>query len=291
MSYQIADLEQLTGIKAHTIRIWEKRYCLIEPQRTSTNIRFYDDEQVKKLLNVSTLISMGYKISRIAKLSSKELSEIISQLNQFSPEDAVCASYINELTSAMISYNEPAFEKVFSAAITRFGIYSAMMKVFYPFLFKTGVLWTVSKTMPAQEHFASAIMRRKLLSAIDGLPPAHKHNKSFLLFLPPNEWHETGLLFADYLIRSKGYRTTYLGQNVPFENLDQITKQIAPTALLTFVVARTDVKRLATEFHKLCDAVKGLTILVSGATEILNEIPESSCICLLREPADLEKIL
>src|SRR6218665_134781 len=159
--YQIAELEQLTGIKAHTIRIWEKRYSLIKPTRTATNRRQYDQEQVKKLLNISALLSEGHRISKIAGLKEKELSRKIFELQDQGAEDAVSRSLINELTVALLNFNEAAFEKAFSAAVARFGLFDAVIQVFYPLLHKVGILWACDHAMPVQEHFATCIIRRK----------------------------------------------------------------------------------------------------------------------------------
>jgi MerR family transcriptional regulator, light-induced transcriptional regulator len=290
-SYQIADLELLTGIKAHTIRIWEKRFALIVPHRTTTNIRYYDDEQVKKLLNVSTLLSMGYKISKIAKRSDKEINKLIEDVKKVSPEDALCASYINELTSAMVSFNEEAFDMTFTAAVASFGVYEAMLKVFYPFLYKTGVLWSINEAMPAEEHFASGIIRRKLMAAIDGLPNPSKKNKLFILFLPPEEWHETGLLFSDYLIRSKGYRTIYLGQNVPVENVITIAHQLKPNYLLTFQVVRRNEREFENQLLQLNLKSKATEILVCSKMDFAERLKKSKKITQLRKPLELLTLL
>ncbi len=290
-SYQISDLERLTGIKAHTIRIWEKRYKLIKPHRTATNIRYYDDEQAKKLLNVSTLLAEGFKISKIAELSQKQLNNHIQGLQKHASDDAICVGFINDLIAAMLVFDEPVFEKAFSSAVTRFGMYDAMLKVFYPFLRKTGLMWTSNNAMPVQEHFASNIIRRKLVAAIDGLPAAIKKNKKFLLFLPAEEWHETGLLLSDYIIRSKGYKTVYLGQNVPFQNLDEGIKSVNPTHLLTFFIARQNPATIKETLLSLAKRNKNCQILVSSSFLLEDNIKQSKNIILLHSPNDLLKLL
>ena len=286
-SYQIADLEQLTGIKAHTIRIWEKRYKLIEPHRTPTNIRYYDDEQVRKLLNVATLLACGGKISHIAELSDEQLNKQIQESQDQPSEDNSSTSFVNSLTAAMINYDEPGFDKIFSAAITRFGVYNAMIKVFYPFLFKTGILWITNEAMPSQEHFASNIIRRKLLAAIDGLMPAKKRNKKFVLFLPPGEWHEIGLLLSDYILRFNGCETIYLGQNVPYENLNAVITKLKPNYLLTFYVSRIDEYAVNEALKELCKCHKDTEILVSGSNDVVKHIKPGKRVTILKNPDQL----
>lgn len=270
-SYQIHQLEQMTGIKAHTIRIWEKRYGIIQPDRTDTNRRSYSEAQVRKLLNVSTLLSGGQKISKIASLSEDELNSLVEEQSDSHVADSICAGYINDLVKSMLDFNEPAFEKIFSAATTRFGIYDAMVNVIYPFLNKVGVLWNISRTAPIQEHFASCIIKRKLMSATDGLMPASKKSKKFLLFLPPDEWHEVGLLFANYMIRSKGYETIYLGQNVPIENVEKVIPAVLPRYLLLFYLNMKPVGEVEEQITRLSKVDEKITMFVAGNPELFPE--------------------
>ena len=270
-SYQIHQLEQMTGIKAHTIRIWEKRYGIIAPNRTDTNRRSYNEHQVRKLLNVSTLLSRGQKISKIASFTEDELNDIVAHDEQTGIIDNVCAGYINDLVKCMLDFNEAAFEKIFSAATTRFGIYDTMMNVAYPFLKKVGILWNVSKTVPVQEHFASCIIKRKLMSAIDGLMPPTKKTKKFLLFLPPDEWHEVGLLFANYIIRSKGYETVYFGQSVPIENVEKAITIIRPKYILLFYIAMRPASEIEEHIRRLSKIDEKITVLVAGNAALFSE--------------------
>ena len=267
-TYHINELERLTGIKAHTIRIWEKRYNLVTPERTNTNRRNYDDNQVRKLLNVATLLSKGYKISKIAALTENELNAQLQNQAQNETPDNIASSYINDLIKSMIAFDEPAFEKIFAAAALRFGLYEAMLQVFYPFLHKTGILWTVNKTAPVQEHFATNIIARKLMAAIDGLLPHTKKGKKFILFLPPGEWHEIGLLFANYIIRAQGHETIYLGQNVPYENVCDVASIISPDYLLLFYIAPKQKNDIREQIKKLSEKNKHIKILIAGNTSL-----------------------
>ena len=270
-TYQIDQLEQMTGIKAHTIRIWEKRYGIICPDRTSTNRRSYSESQVRKLLNVSTLLARGQKISKIASLTDDELNSLIDNQDNTDIKDSVCAGYINDLIKSMLDFNEPGFEKIFSAATTRLGFYDAMVSVIYPFLSKVGILWNISKTAPIQEHFASCIIKRKLMSAIDGLLPPTKKTKKYLLFLPPDEWHEIGLLFANYIIRSKGFETIYLGQNVPIENIESIVGAIHPKYILTFYINPRPLEEVQQTLNRLSKTNENITLFVAGNSLLFPE--------------------
>lgn len=290
-SYHISDLERLTGIKAHTLRVWERRYKLIQPHRTDTNIRYYDDEQVKKLLKVSSLLEHGFKISKISALSEKQLNLQIQELEKVAPGDVITTNFINDLTAAMLTFDEPGFEKTFSSAVVRFGMYEAMVKVIYPFLKRTGLMWSSNETMPVQEHFATAIIRRKLIVAIDGLPSPSKKSRSFILFLPTEEWHETGLLLSDYLIRAKGYKTIYLSQNVPIGNLQEVINNIRPTHLLTLYISRQDLDKLHTEMFNLAVKNKNCEVLIGGSKDLIESVKKAKNITLLESPVDLLAIL
>lgn len=285
--YQIADLEQLTGIKAHTIRIWEKRYKLIEPYRTPTNIRYYNDAQAKKLLNVATLLAQGIKISRIAELQEEEIAHLIISGKDDLDNDAVCQTFINDMVASMLVFDEMAFEKAFSASVNRLGMYNAMLKVVYPFLNKTGILWSINEAMPVQEHFASCVIRRKLMAAIDGLPYPTRKKMKFVLFLPPEEWHEIGLLFSDYIIRSQGYPTVYLGANVPLEDLQGTINAVKPTHLLTFFITGTPDDHIEKTLKIVAGKNKGMELWVGGSSNLLENkrMPEKAH--YISNPAEL----
>ena len=195
--YSIKDLEQLTGIKAHTIRIWEKRHQLIEPERTSTNIRYYSDHDLKRLLNVSILNRNGLKISTIVTMNNEEINERILEISETYHDSD---NQIEQLIVAMIELDEQRFDRVLSTSVIKLGFDDTVIKVLYPFFEKIGLLWQIGTIYPAQEHFVSNLIRQKLIIAIDGQSGnAKPESKNFLIFLPANEWHELGLLFYSYL--------------------------------------------------------------------------------------------
>jgi DNA-binding transcriptional MerR regulator len=289
--YHITELEQLSGIKAHTIRIWEKRYQLIEPERSGTNIRMYSDEQVRKLLNVATLLANGFKISRIAALNPEELAKKVQELQGGEHKsDAITISYINQFVASLLDLNEPAFERTYSAVVTRYGLYDGMTKVFYPLMRKIGLLWAMGEVMPVEEHFASVIIRRKLLSAIDGQVPAQGRGKKYLLMLPPDEWHEIGLLFSDFILRSAGVPTLYLGSNVPYENLPSLFSKTKISHVLTFLITRRDVAELQS-LRENMGLPPDVKLLVAGNPNILKSVKQEKNTQLLLAPDDLLKIV
>lgn len=215
--YSIKDLEKLSGIHAHTIRIWEKRYQLVKPERTSTNIRVYSDNDLKKLLNVALLNKNGLKISKIARLTENDLTDKIIKLSE---DYGNTDSQIENLVLAMIDLDEFKFENLLNLLIDTYGFDKTIVNVVYPFLVKIGVLWQTGSIAPAQEHFVSNIIRRKLNVAIDKLDSSQaKPDNKFILFLPEGEYHEISLLFYAYLIKKYGFYPIFLGQSVPFSDL------------------------------------------------------------------------
>lgn len=258
--YSIKELEQLSGIKAHTIRIWEKRHKIIEPQRTVTNIRFYSDEDLKKIINVSLLNSHGLKISKIADMSFDEINRKILEMSETQSDASL---FIDQLVVAMVDMEEDRFEKILSTLAIRFGFERAITEVVYPFLEKIGVLWQTKNINPAQEHFISNLIRQKLIVAIDSLPMTSPTAKRALLFLPENEWHELGLLFCHYLTRKAGYKTFYLGQNVPHEDLLKIVAIHKPNLLVTYITS-SPYGGAESYLIKLQKALPDQSILASG---------------------------
>jgi len=218
--FSIRDLEEFSGVKAHTIRMWEKRYGLLAPDRTGSNIRYYDLDELKVILNVAYLNRKGHKISRIAAMSLNERDRMV----QISAEASDSTEEVlNGLKLAMLAFDEPAFEQITKAFQEQHGFRALVERVFVPLLELIGLLWQSNAICPAQEHFVSYFIRQKLITSTDRLPIAlPKVDRTFVLYLPENEIHELGLLYVNYLLRSKGHRTIYLGQSVPTEDLLQL---------------------------------------------------------------------
>jgi len=215
--YSIKELEKLSGIKAHTIRIWEKRYALFEPHRTNTNIRYYTDNELKKILNVALLNRHGIKISSIAKLDDLELREEIIRVSSTSDSSD---TLIDAMVLAMIDFDEYKLDAMIDKSIKKIGLKQTVTDVLYPFLEKVGILWQSGDVYPAQEHFVSYLLRQKIIAATDRLPNTfNPQGKKFLLLLPEGEWHEITLLFSQYLIREANHEVIYLGQSVPYSDV------------------------------------------------------------------------
>lgn len=215
--YSIKDLEQLSGIKAHTLRIWEQRYNIITPKRTDTNIRTYDDHDLKLVLNISLLKDHGYKISEISKMG---VEEMYGEVVKISDRQLNYPDQIHALTISMIDLDEERFEKIISTNILQFGFENTMIHIVYPFLSRLGTLWVTGSVGPAQEHFISNLIRQKIIVAIDGqVSKQRPSGKRYLLFLPEGELHEISLLFASYIVRARYNKVIYLGQSLPFNEL------------------------------------------------------------------------
>lgn len=234
-NYSIKDLEVLSGIKAHTLRIWEQRYNLIAPSRTDTNIRQYTGEDLKLLLNVSLLNENGYKISKIANMQADDIRSHVTQITE---KNTKYSDQIHALTLAMIDIDEGKFEKIMSKNILQLGLEKTMIHIIYPFFTKIGLMWQTGSINPAQEHFISNLVRQKLIVAIDGQYNIVPENaKKFLLFLSEGELHELSLLFAHYVVKSRRQKSIYLGQWLPLQDLEQIYKSHKPNYLITVITS------------------------------------------------------
>jgi DNA-binding transcriptional MerR regulator len=229
--YSIRDLEKLTGIKAHTIRIWEQRYGLVTPARTETNIRYYTDENLRHLFNIALLNRNGLKISKLAKMTPEEIANKGAAIAQNNPNPN---SQIDALTLGMIDLNEVAFELVFEEYVDGHGFERSMLELVYPFLDKLRLLWLTNSISPAHEKFVGQIIRRKLMCAIDHAK-SRPETPVFLLYSPEGEMQELTLLFIQYLLRSRGMRVAYLGANVATTDLRDACHALKPDYVFTIL--------------------------------------------------------
>jgi MerR family transcriptional regulator, light-induced transcriptional regulator len=285
--YSIKDLEKLSGIKAHTIRIWEKRHHLIAPGRTGTNIRFYSDDDLKKIINVSLLNANGIRISRIAGMSDDEIKQRIIALSETHNEATV---HIHQLVTSMVELDEEKFEKTLSGLILRFGFERTVTEIIYPFLEKIGVLWQTHHITPAQEHFISNLIRQKMIVAIDALPIAPRTSKRALLFLPEHELHEISLLFSHYCIRKAGWRTFYLGQAVPYDDLKSVYEVHHPDMLITAITSALPKTTVGDYISRLAADFSAGTILLTGY-QVQNHTPGYSHVHILKDIAALYRFI
>ncbi|MDP4240213.1 MAG: MerR family transcriptional regulator [Bacteroidota bacterium] len=289
ITYSIKDVEKLTGIKAHTIRIWEKRYNIVCPSRTNTNIRFYNDGDLKRLLNISILNRNGYKISNIVRLSGEEINNNILEA---STGPANFESQIENLIVAMIDLDENKFEKSISNSILRLGFEEAVADVIFPFMEKIGLLWQIGTICPAHEHFITNLIRQKFIIALDAenrspLP----HCKTFLLFLPEGEMHELSLLFYSFLIKKRGHHVIYLGQNLPVEYLQQAILISHPDFLVTTLTSAITNYELVAFIKALSEQFPYQTIIIGGhQVTALTDLHLKNVFAMKRK-SDLENIL
>ncbi len=260
--YSIKELERLSGIKAHTIRIWEKRHKLIDPARTDTNIRFYSDEDLKKLINVSLLNNHGVKISKIANLTYEDIRKKVAELTETKSEVDI---FIDQMVIAMIDLDEEQFEALLAKLTAKFGFEKTITNIIYPFLEKIGVLWQTGNINPAQEHFITHLIRNKMIVAIDGVPMAPKTASRVVLYLPEGELHELGLLFFHYITKREGFRTYYLGQTVPYNDLKEVFAIHKPKVLITSMTSVPAPQAMQSYINNLSVDFPQTQILASGA--------------------------
>lgn len=265
--YSIKDLERLTGVKAHTIRIWEQRYSLLVPDRTDTNIRLYNDKELMVLLNISLLIKHGGKISHIAKLRNEEIIERIQEMvQQPRSTSEFFDAQTDSLIKSMIDLNEVQFEKVISTSSLKYGFEQTMLNILIPFLQKIGIMWRVGESNIFQEHFVTNIIRKKILAAVDGYSvDSNPGADDYLLYLPEGELHEIGLLFSNYILKVRGKRVIYLGQMVPMDDVISYCNKYTPKFVLTFFTAAYSLDSIYSYLDELSLQIGDTNILLAGA--------------------------
>ncbi len=287
-TYSIKDLEQLSGIRTHTIRIWEQRYKLLVPKRTDTNIRYYSDNDLRLILKVALLKDFGFKISKIADMPHHRINNEVAILSDNFGGD----EFITELTLAMIDMDENKFENIIVRNVASMGFEQTMIQIVYPFLHRIGILWITGSIIPAQEHFISNLIRRKIIAATDALSSNIKATKDkFVLFLPEGELHELSLLFADYMIRFRGAQSLYLGQSVPLKDVEDVCVNHQPKYVLTILTSSTWIGESGNEIKKLFKSVANATLLLSGFQAFNSKIRPAENTLILSSFEDLAQLL
>ena len=261
MAFTIKELESISGIKAHTIRIWEQRYNFLKPGRTSTNIRTYSNEELKTLLTVALLNRYGYKISRIDEMQCEQRSQAVLRLNDVAAQSGYV---VNDLIGNMIDLKALEFEEVLNNYIQMHGLVATIDGIVFPFLEKVGLLWQTNKLIPAQEHVVSNIIRQKIISAIDGLPEPNKELPLFLLFLPEYEHHELGLLFVYYLLKNKRFPVLYLGANVPIKDVQYVLQTMKPAIIYLHLTSSPRPGQFEKFLNLLSEKAASCKVLLSG---------------------------
>jgi DNA-binding transcriptional MerR regulator len=250
MGFTIKELETLSGIKAHTIRIWEQRYHFLKPSRTGTNIRRYSNDELKEILTVALLNKYGYKISIIDKMQPHQRHAEVLRLEG---SEAKIEYLVNRLLSCMIELEIDSFENILNEYIRQNGIADTITTLVFRFLEKVGILWQTSRINPAHEHIVTNIIRQKIIAAIETLPSANSSQPLHLLFLPEDEYHELGLLFVYFLLKEKGAPVMYLGANVPIKDVKYVIDHKQPQYIyihLTSIPARMNLQKFITSISQ-----------------------------------------
>ncbi len=280
--YSISDLEKLSGIKAHTIRVWEQRYSIIQPKRTKTNIRYYQDADLKFLLNIALLNKNGIKISKIAKMSKGEIAEKVAAISEINFE---YGTQLDALTISMIEMDESKFDRIVSTNIQQSGFERTMLEIIYPFLEKLSVLWLTGSINPVQENFMSYLIRQKIIVAIDKEPlPSHKEEEDevYLIFLPEGEKQELTLLFMHYLLKARRKHVIYLGQDISLTDLKDAYKIRKPDYMFTMISETFTREPVQSYVDNLAEAFPDCTMLLSGYQVVAQQVMPPENVTILR---------
>lgn len=277
-SFTIKDLENLSGIKAHTIRIWEKRHQILIPMRTQTNIRYYDSASLQKLLNVKLLNEHGYKLAIVSKMSD---DKIVSMVRQIVSEKSAKFHAISNFKLAMMNFDQPLFFNTYNSLLAEKSFREVFYEVFIPLMEEIGLLWQSGTVSPAHEHFVSYLLRQKILTnteRIQILEPT-KHDKVFVLFLPKNELHDVGLMYVNYEITLCGYRSIYLGESVPMESLYELKrkfKNIIYVSYLTVEPQPDEMEGYLMKFHtEVMDPTDRFWLLGRRVQSLQDKLPSN----------------
>jgi DNA-binding transcriptional MerR regulator len=260
-AFTIKDLENLSGIKAHTIRIWEQRYSFLKPRRTQTNIRYYSCDELKAVLNIALLNKYGYKISQIDRMDEEELREKLLSLTHGQAQQE---RLVNELVHSMVDLDMDRFEEVLDTYIMNRGIDKTIAFLIFPFLDKIGILWQTNQMNTAQEHLVTNVIRQKLIVGIESAVTHVSVMKTVLLFLPEGEHHELGLLYVYYLLKSRGINVLYLGANVPIKDVEFVANLKKPDILYSHLTCIGNNFNIDKFIGHLSQRLPETTLVLSG---------------------------
>jgi len=285
--YKIKDIELLTGIKAHTIRMWEKRYNLLVPTRTETKIRSYNDAELVLLLNIATLNKNGIKISHIAEMSERDISKKVTDLSTNTTSDA----HIEQLILALIQLDEVLFRTTLNALIKERGLTITIQQTILPFLERIGIMWMVGSINAAQEHFISNLIRQRVIFELEQLPTPDTNQPKAILYLPEHEWHELSLLIYQYYLRKKGINTFYLGQSLPYSALLETIELLQPKWILSSWLAAVDANYMLNYFEQLKKDTHN-TVIIAGGFQIQHHLEAiQHIVCSFKSLDELDQII
>lgn len=287
--FSISQLAQFSGIKAHTIRMWEQRYNALQPERSEGNTRHYDGDQLRRLLNIVSLMNSSYKVSQLCSMDDEQLFKLIEERYKAAVGENDTEYFVGQLIAAGINYDEYYFQKIFSHSLLKFGLEKTYKQVIYPLLTRIGLMWTCNSLPPAQEHYIINLLKQKLFTAIDAMPPEKENAETWLLFLPENEFHEIGLLFSSYYLKSKGMKVIYLGSNVPMDSVKMSIQDTEADSLLTFLVHKALPEDIGEYISELVNVGKSTRIFIAADEELAERIPSSTPFNWLFSVEDLER--
>ena len=293
-TFTISQLAQFSGVKPHTIRMWEHRHNALQPSRSDGNTRYYDGQQLRRLLNIVSLLENKRKVSDLCSMKDEELYELLKEQHsgQFSEADQHSHNFfVSQLLAAGVGFDTLQFEKIMAHCLLRYGMKDTYRTVIYPLLQRIGVFWAANELPPAQEHFISNLLRQKLYTAIDSLTPAPSDAPAWLLFLPENEFHELGLLMTDFLLRSQGQRTLYLGSNVPLSSVIATTEAWPAENLLFFMVHRDAPQQIEDYLQNLEAGVSNSRLVLVSSPHLLREVHLPDGIKNLHSIPELDELL
>ncbi len=278
--YSISDLEKLSGIKAHTIRIWEQRYSILQPKRTSTNIRFYEEQDLKTLLNIAFLKKNGYKISKIAKMSDQDFQQAITEVSGPGISQNV---QLDALTLSMMEMDEVRFNDIISENIRKVGFEKTMLGVIYPFLEKMSMLWLTGSVTHAQESFITILIRQKLLTAIDNIEVNKKKSaQKFVLYLPKGENQELSLQLMHFLLKVRNFYVVYLGADMTVSDVADAVHIIKPDYVFTMITETYVGESIINYVSRMKKQFPDTHLLLSGYQVVAQNLPNSDVVTVLR---------
>lgn len=270
-SLSISQLAQFSGIKAHTIRIWEQRYQALSPDRTEGNTRTYTNSDLKRLLNIVSLMDTGYKISEISSKSDPELNVLIRAIyEQGKNKDP--HQYVSQLIAAGMQFEEEGFKKILDYCFEQYGIFKTYVEVISVLLNRVGLMWSIDMLPPAQEHFMTNLIRQKILTSIDSLPSPAEDAKKWLLFLPEDEFHETGLMLANYVLKFKGFKVVYIGASVPLDTLKSAQEALHADFILFFFIRFMLAENAQAYVSTISSIFSDATVYLSGNPKLIHQL-------------------
>jgi DNA-binding transcriptional MerR regulator len=286
--FTISDIENVSGIKAHTLRIWEKRYGILVPKRKESNHRYYDNDDLRFILQVAYLYNRGYKISKIARLQRPELKKHISEVsgNETAP------FFESAMLQAAFNFDAMTFEETLTSAMERMGFEQCIGEVVYPYFEKIGLLWMNSEAVPAQEHFSSNIIRNKIIMAIDNMQTAARGTtQPIVLFTPEDEHHEIPLLFAHYLFKKHNKAVVYLGASVAIDTLKYFCEERKHEQLFFNMITNFTGFSIDDYVMTLCKTFPANKIIMSGprAEDVTVQMPNCILLTSLQSMIDFTK--